>query len=241
MKLKNIFIKLFMQSTVLAEPQVDKTLSVMDRCYAALYGMYAGDAVAMPVHWMYDLRNLKRDYGSITGYVAPKDQFQGSIMNLSNTGGAGRGSDQGDIVGSVILHGKKKYWGRGKSYHYHVGMNAGENTLECHLARLATRQISQDGGFVAENYLKSYVEFMQTPGSHPDTYAATAHRMFFANLVAGKAPNKCADNDKHNVDAIDALTIAVPVIIHYRDASRDERNRKVMEAIRSLRNVAKVE
>jgi hypothetical protein len=56
---------------------------------------------------MYDLRNLKRDYGQITGYVRPLDKFEGSIMNLSNTGGAGRGSDKGDIVGSVILHGKK--------------------------------------------------------------------------------------------------------------------------------------
>ena len=88
-------------------------LSVYDRKYAALYGLYVADAVAMPVHWMYDLRNLKRDYGQITGYTAPLDRFDGSIMNLSNTGGAGRGSDQGDIIGDVILHGKKKYWGRG--------------------------------------------------------------------------------------------------------------------------------
>ncbi len=34
-------------------------------------------------------------------------------MNLSNTGGGGRGSDKGDIIGDVILHGKKKYWLRG--------------------------------------------------------------------------------------------------------------------------------
>jgi ADP-ribosyl-[dinitrogen reductase] hydrolase len=47
----------------------------------------------MPVHWMYSLNNLKRDYGEIKGYVKPKDYFEGSIMNLSNTGGAGRGSD----------------------------------------------------------------------------------------------------------------------------------------------------
>ena len=203
--------------------------------------MYVADAVAMPVHWMYNLRNLKRDYGEITGYVAPKEHFEGSIMNLSNTGGAGRGSDKGSIVGDVILHGKKKYWAGGKSYHYHVGMKAGENTLETHLARLLTRQMTTDGEFVAENYLKSYVEFMQTPGSHPDTYAATAHRMFFKNLVAGSPPGKCADNDAHNVDSIDALTIAVPVIVKYREANRDERNAKVVEAIRTLRNVTSVE
>ena len=93
----------------------------------------------MPVHWMYDLRNLKNDYGQITGYTKPLDKFKGSIMSLSNTGGGGRGSDQGDIVGSVILHGKKKYWGRGLDYHYHVGLQAGENTLEAQLTRLLIR------------------------------------------------------------------------------------------------------
>ena len=30
----------------------------------------------------------------------------------------------------VILYGKKKFWGRGLDYHYHVGLRAGENTLE---------------------------------------------------------------------------------------------------------------
>jgi hypothetical protein len=34
-------------------------------------------------------------------------------MNLSNTGGAGRGSDKGEIIGKVILHGKKEFWLRG--------------------------------------------------------------------------------------------------------------------------------
>lgn len=32
-------------------------------------------------------------------------------MQLSNTGGAGRGSQTGNIIGDVINHGKKKFWG----------------------------------------------------------------------------------------------------------------------------------
>ena len=36
---------------------------------------------------MYDLNLLKRDYGVIRKYEQPKDHFQGSILNLSNTGG----------------------------------------------------------------------------------------------------------------------------------------------------------
>jgi len=71
--------------------------------------------------------------------MKPLDKLEGSIMNLSNTGGGGRGSDKGDIVGSVILHGKKQFWGRGMNSHYHIGMAAGENTLEAQLTRLMTR------------------------------------------------------------------------------------------------------
>jgi len=40
-------------------------------------------------------------------------------MGKSNTGGGGRGNSKGSIVGDVILHGKKKYWKSGSSYHYH--------------------------------------------------------------------------------------------------------------------------
>ena len=58
-------------------------------------------------------------------------------MQLSNTGNGDR--SEGEVVGTVILHGKKKYWGRGKNLHYHIGMKAGENTLEAQLTRLMTR------------------------------------------------------------------------------------------------------
>lgn len=83
--------------------------------------------------------------------------------------------------------------------------------------------------------------FMQTPDSHNDVYAATAHRMFFKNLVDGKDPKKCPDNDGHNVDTIDALSTAVPVIIQYCQADEQTRNAKVLEAIHVTRNVKKVE
>jgi hypothetical protein len=53
-------------------------MNVSERKVAALYGMYVADAVAMPVHWMYNLANLKRDYGQITGFVKPKDKFEGT-------------------------------------------------------------------------------------------------------------------------------------------------------------------
>ncbi len=69
------------------------TSTILERKKAALMGLYIADACAMPVHWIYDVRQLKKDYGTIKGYVKPKNEFPGSIMNLSNTGGGGRGSD----------------------------------------------------------------------------------------------------------------------------------------------------
>jgi hypothetical protein len=50
-------------------------------------------------------------------------------------------------------------------------------------------------------------------------------------IFAGVPPSECADNDGHNTDAIDALTLTVPVIIKYADSSREERNKKVTAAI----------
>ena len=39
--------------------------ALSDRLRGSLLGLFVADAVAMPVHWMYDLRLLKRDYGVI--------------------------------------------------------------------------------------------------------------------------------------------------------------------------------
>merc|ERR1711916_45911 len=115
----------------------------------------------------------------ITGFVDPPKHLPNSILNLSNTGGGGRGSDRGNLVGDVILHGKRKYWKRGKDYHYHTTLVAGEPTLEAQLMLLLMRTWSgteEDAGSGAgsaplDAFRDAYVEFMTTPGSHNDTYA----------------------------------------------------------------------
>ena len=58
---------------------------------------------------------------------------------------------------------------------------------------------------------------MTTPGTHNDTYAATAHRMFFANWVRSGRPTEgqklreLADNDGHNTDSVDGLINVLPL------------------------------
>ncbi|MDA3896444.1 MAG: ADP-ribosylglycohydrolase family protein [Desulfobacteraceae bacterium] len=51
-----------------------------DRIKGALYGMFIADALAMPVHWYYDREALIRDYGWVTGYLAPKNPHPDSIL-----------------------------------------------------------------------------------------------------------------------------------------------------------------
>mmetsp|Transcript_18933 Transcript_18933/g.44045 ORF Transcript_18933/g.44045 Transcript_18933/m.44045 type:complete len:355 (-) Transcript_18933:107-1171(-) len=187
---------------------------IADRVAGALWGMFIADALAMPSHWFYGGRPQVEAIfkGPIDGYMAPPLHLSGSIMALSATGGAGRGSGDGDIIGSVINHGKKQYWARGSEYHYHCTLQAGENTLEAQIARLAMRSMAR-GGFDFDRMQQEYVNFMTTPGSHNDAYASSYHRMFFANRQRGVALRGCADNDGHNVDAIDGLILPLPVIL----------------------------
>ena len=128
-------------------------------------------------------------------------------MQLSNTGGGGRGSDEGDVVGGIILHDKKEYWRRGGQFHYHHTLDAGENTLEASLVQVLLRSFKDTGRFSADDFRQRYIDFMTTPGSHNDTYASTCHRMFFQKWRAGINPKECPDNDGHNVDTIDGLVL----------------------------------
>lgn len=95
------------------------------------------------------------------------------------------------------------------------------------------RTIAQVGTDASsEAFLEAYVKFMTTPGSHNDTYASTCHRMFFANFVKGVPPKSCADNDGHNTDAIDALTLAIPAIV--ATVTEEGPSEKVRAAARSV-------
>lgn len=53
--------------------------------------------IALLLHWnrYYSTAALKRDFGVITAYQAPKTIHPGSIMSVSNTGGHGRGGQVG--------------------------------------------------------------------------------------------------------------------------------------------------
>jgi hypothetical protein len=44
-----------------------------DKRRGGAYGLFIGDALAMPVHWYYNRHRLATDYGRVTDYLAPRN------------------------------------------------------------------------------------------------------------------------------------------------------------------------
>ena len=107
-----------------------------DRVYGAIFGMFIGDALAMPVHWYYDTKALIRDYGLITEYKTPKNPHPDSIL--------WRSSYTPLNVRGNILHDQNTYWGH-KGVHYHQFLKAGENTLNLKLAGELLALLDREG------------------------------------------------------------------------------------------------
>ena len=94
---------------------------------SSLQCAYYGEALSMPVHWYYNLDNIKKDYGGdITGLTTPVDIQSGGFLNKIKD--LGDDSNGGTVVGNVINHGKAEIWTREPCHHYHFGLKAGENT-----------------------------------------------------------------------------------------------------------------
>ncbi|XP_070538995.1 uncharacterized protein [Ptychodera flava] len=217
----------------------------------ALLGMLVADSIAMPVHWYYNVRDIKKDFGGwLTGYQAPKYHHPSSILTISAVGGAGRSTSKTSgttpVIGRVILHDKLKYWtSPSDSIHYHQGMSSGDNTLNSVLAIQVANSIREaktaDPGVSRSDLyakiLTDYVKFMTTPGSHNDTYAESFHREFFSDWEQDGSP---VEKDRvmefaekrskrlrsghvdHNIDSIGALVLPIPLILHYADQSEDQ-------------------
>jgi len=180
-----------------------RDIEAVDRAKGALYGLYIGDALAMPVHWYYDRAALKRDYGWVTDYRAPRNPHPDSILWRSSYQPINEKAD--------ILHEQKQYWGK-PGVHYHQFLEAGENTLNVKLCSLLIDSINSNQGYVAEDYLDRYIGFMTQPGTHRDTYVEEYHRHFFTRYASGKDPRKCGVPEKH----IGGLLGLVPIVVFYR-------------------------
>ncbi|MFN2358443.1 MAG: ADP-ribosylglycohydrolase family protein [Desulfotignum sp.] len=192
--------------------------ATIQRARAGLQSLYVGDSLAMPVHWYYNpIDILKAFPGGIQQLEDAPGYHPSSIMSLHSTAKGGRGSQTGaggrEIVGGVILKGKRSFWGL-PNQHYHQGMKAGGNTLNAHCARVVTRSITAaDGSYDKARFLTDYIDFMTAdPPRHPDTYAESFHRGFFANLERGKAPVQCGAVT-HDTPSVGGLVMLGPIAI----------------------------
>jgi len=187
----------------LTKMQLQEEPQHASKVQGALYGLFIGDALAMPVHWYYDRQALFRDYGRVSDFTAPKAEHPDSILWRSNyTAPNAKGE---------ILHDQAQYWGR-PNIHYHQFLKAGENTLNIKLARLLMDSIKFLEAYRVEDYLQRYIQYMTTPGTHRDTYIEESHRKFFENYARGRPPEKCGREEKH----IGGLVGMVPILVHYR-------------------------
>jgi len=188
------------------------------RIIAALQLSFIADALAMPVHWFYNPWDIYKAFpGGIKKFEAAPAFHPSSIMNLHSTTSGGRGAQQTSqvpqVVGDIILKGKRQYWGVANQ-HYHRGMAAGENTLNLHCMRVVMRGINNNHGcYDPAIFLHDYIAFMTAEmPQHPDTYAESYHRGFFANLAKGRLPEKCGAVT-HDTASVGALVTVAPIAI----------------------------
>lgn len=175
-----------------------------DRLRGMLWGMFVGDALAMPVHWYYDRAALVRDYGEVRDDLAPRNPHPDSILWRSRYRPA---NERGEI-----LHDQARYWGK-RGVHYHQHLRPGENTLNLQLAEQLIDSLLARDGYDADDYLERYVAFMRTPGSHRDTYVEECHRGFFTNYARGLPPRACGIEDIH----IGGLSGIWPIVAAFAD------------------------
>ncbi|HEY5674883.1 MAG TPA: ADP-ribosylglycohydrolase family protein [Malonomonas sp.] len=192
------------------------------RACAALKNLFVADALAMPVHWYYNPLDIEKAFpGGITRLEAAPESHPASIMALHSTTKGGRGVQashgrQREIVGEVILKGRRQYWGVANQ-HYHRQMQAGENTLNAHCARVVMRSLlANSGRYDQQGFLDDYIDFMTAdPPRHPDTYAESYHRGFFANLESGIAKDRCGAVT-HDTPSIGGLVTIAALVLSER-------------------------
>jgi ADP-ribosyl-[dinitrogen reductase] hydrolase len=189
------------------------------RIQNALWGLFVGDALAMPAHWFYQLENIHKTFnGGIRGFEAPPHPHPESFMvgmsyhpDVNTAQKLGRRFD--------ILHENVRFYETSYSnleiatgereaahgnatptledrYHYHHGLGKGENTVAAHLVRVLMRSVAERGRYEEEHFLESFVRFMTTPGSRKYPYTEIYLRSWFEHYSQGLPPTECAEHQR---------------------------------------------
>jgi len=189
------------------------------RLNGALWGLFVGDALAMPAHWVYTRTTLPRIFpDGIRTYLDPPDPHPESFMfkmsydpDLESAARLGRSFD--------ILHHHARFlesnyeppglppsgrdYRNGRfypdpkiRYHYHHGLKKGENTLNAHLVRVLMRSVLKNGRYDPNRFLDDFIDHLTTPGRNQDPYTEVALRAWFENYSRGLPPQICAESQR---------------------------------------------
>ena len=145
-------------------------------------------------------------------------------MTLHSTSKGGRrrsGTGGREIVGEVILKGRRKFWNKAHC-HYHHGMQAGENTLNAQCVRILMRALAENGGqYRKESFLNAYIDYMTAePPAYSDVYAESYHRGFFANLENGRSAHQCGATT-HDTASVGGLVSIAALVFAERLAGTE--------------------
>jgi len=208
----------------------------------ALWGLFIGDALAMPAHWYYKQENIRRDFdGGVSGYAdAPHPHPESFMVGMAyrpDVESANRLGRPYDILheharfydtsyGSLGIELAERESEHGNAvprkqdrYHYHHGLKAGENTLGAHLARVLMRSVAQAGGYEPNAFLKGFVEYLTAPGTNRDSYCEIYVRRWFENYSRGWPLHACAE-EQRNVWSIGSHGGMIrPLIVSLLDSS----------------------
>ncbi|MFK7892203.1 MAG: ADP-ribosylglycohydrolase family protein, partial [Granulosicoccus sp.] len=204
------------------------TTLLRERIKAALWNHFIADALAMPVHWFYNPGDIIRAFppSGIERLEAAPEYHPSSIMALHSTARGGRAKTAAklvkwrrrdeaakeEIVGDVILKGRRHLWGRPNG-HYHHGLEAGSNTLNAWWALELLQWISEHREYDPAKWVEHYIGFMTAdPPAYPDVYAESCHRGFFANWTAGQKPTQCGAVT-HDTPSMGALVTVAPLAL----------------------------
>ena len=186
------------------------------RLQNGLWGLFIGDALAMPAHWYYQVDNIEKVFnGGIRDYQEPPHPHLESFMV-----GMGYSPDVETAKRQDrpfdILHEHARFYhtsystleirsterekahgnpvpGLADRYHYHHGLKAGENTLAAHLARVLMRSVIRCGRYDPQAFIEDFIEHMTTPGRNRDPYCEIYIRRWFENYSHGFPPHACAE------------------------------------------------
>ena len=182
----------------------------------ALWGLFIGDALAMPAHWFYNIENIRKSFdGGITGYTDPPHPHPESFMvgmkfhpDVESARKLGRPYDilheharfYKTSYGSLDIATYERESSHGNSvpklenrYHYHHGLKAGENTRGAQLVRVLMRSVIRSKRYSPQTFLNDFINHQSTPDLNRDPYTEIYLRRWFENYSTGLPSNLCAE------------------------------------------------